>query len=132
MSELRAQLELPESPTERRREAWMRRASAAAKSEGFERIAVVCGAYHTPALANMPPAKQDDELLSWPAESEDRPRGCRGLTSACVPSGYGAGIESPMWYELLWDAAALARRGVDYRVPRSCCERKTCRLRPRT
>ncbi len=84
-----------------------------AKSEGFERIAVVCGAYHTPALAEMPPAKHDDELL-------------RGLpkvktSAAWVPwsyerlsyaSGYGAGIESPVWYELLWDKrAALGRSG---------------------
>ena len=104
MSAVRAQLDVPLSKTEARREAFMRKSIRAAKAEGFERIAVVCGAYHTPALADMPPARQDDELL-------------RGLpkvktSAAWVPwsyerlsyaSGYGAGIESPAWYELLWE-----------------------------
>jgi len=104
MSAVRAQLD-PEPPKrEQRREAFMRKCIRSAKAEGFERIAVVCGAYHTPALADMPPVRHDDELL-------------RGLTkvkteAAWVPwsyerlsfsSGYGAGIESPAWYELLWD-----------------------------
>ena len=104
MCALRAELEFPHSTLEQRREAFMRKCIRAAKTEGFERIAVVCGAYHTPALDEMPPARQDDELL-------------RGLTkiktaAAWVPwsyerlsysSGYGAGIESPAWYDLLWD-----------------------------
>jgi hypothetical protein len=104
MSALRTELKLPESLTERRREAWMRKCIRAARTEGFERIAVVCGAYHTPALAQMPPARQDDETL-------------RGMTkvktaAAWVPwsyerlayaSGYGAGIISPAWYELMWE-----------------------------
>jgi hypothetical protein len=107
MTAVRAQLDLPMPKTEQRREAFMRKSIRAAKSEGFERIAVVCGAYHTPALADMPPAKHDDEIL-------------RGLpkvktSAAWVPwsyerlsyaSGYGAGIESPTWYELLWDKRA--------------------------
>jgi hypothetical protein len=104
MCAVRAQLELPASKLEERREAFMRKSLRAAKAEGFERIAVVCGAYHTPALAQMPPARHDEDIL-------------RGLpkvktSAAWVPwsyerlsyaSGYGAGIESPAWYELLWD-----------------------------
>jgi Family of unknown function (DUF5682) len=104
MSAVRESLPLPELLSERRREAYMRKCIRAAKAEGFARIAVVCGAYHTPALATMPSVRQDDELL-------------RGLpkiktSAAWVPwsyerlsfaSGYGAGIESPSWYELLWD-----------------------------
>jgi hypothetical protein len=107
MSAVRTQLDLPVPKTEQQREAFMRKSIRAAKAEGFERIAVVCGAYHTPALANMPPAKHDDEIL-------------RGLpkvktSAAWVPwsyerlsyaSGYGAGIESPTWYELLWEKRA--------------------------
>jgi Family of unknown function (DUF5682) len=103
MCALRSQLELPQSLTEQRREAYMRKCIRAARGDGFERIAVVCGAYHTPALGEMPAARQDDELL-------------RGLpkvktSAAWVPwsyerlsyaSGYGAGIESPTWYELMW------------------------------
>jgi len=104
MGAIRVQVDSEPSLREQRREAFMRRCIRSAKAEGFERIAVVCGAYHTPALADMPPARQDDELL-------------RGMTkvkteAAWVPwsyerlsysSGYGAGIESPAWYELLWD-----------------------------
>lgn len=107
MSAVRAQLELPPSTTERRREAFMRKSIRAAKAEGFERIAVVCGAYHTPALADMPPARADDELLRGLAKVK--------TSAAWVPwsyerlsyaSGYGAGIESPAWYELLWEKRA--------------------------
>jgi hypothetical protein len=107
MTAVRSELDLPMPKTEQRREAFMRKSIRAAKAEGFERIAVVCGAYHTPALSDMPPAKHDDEIL-------------RGLpkvktSAAWVPwsyerlsyaSGYGAGIESPTWYELLWDKRA--------------------------
>ena len=107
MCAIRSQLELPQSPTEQRREAHMRKCIRAARAEGFERIAVVCGAYHTPALAQMPSARQDDELLrglpkvktsvAWVPWSYER------LSYA---SGYGAGVESPAWYELLWHKAA--------------------------
>jgi hypothetical protein len=104
MSAVRSELKLPEPLTERRREAFMRKSIRAAQAEGFARIAVICGAYHTPSLEEMPPARHDDELL-------------RGLpkvktAAAWVPwtyerlayaSGYGAGIVSPAWYELLWE-----------------------------
>ena len=107
MSAVRAQLDLSSSKTEQRREAFMRKSIRAAKAEGFEKIAVVCGAFHTPALTEMPSAKHDDEILrglpkiktsvAWVPWSYER------LSYA---SGYGAGIESPTWYELLWDKRA--------------------------
>lgn len=89
------------------REASMRQQIRAAQKEGFARIAVVCGAWHAPALTTMPPASQDAALL-------------KGLPKAKVEvtwipwthgrlaraSGYGAGIESPGWYEHLWTAPA--------------------------
>jgi hypothetical protein len=114
---LRAELAPRESLRERRREAHMRRAIRAADAKGYQRIAVVCGAYHTPALAvlpgpgrpaaALPSAKEDDALL----------KGLRPQKSAAawVPwsyerlsyrSGYGAGVESPIWYELLWERRA--------------------------
>jgi len=47
------------------REAAMRRQLRAAMREGYARIAVVCGAYHAPALdpANFPAASADSRLL---------------------------------------------------------------------
>ncbi|MES1263189.1 MAG: DUF5682 family protein, partial [Peristeroidobacter soli] len=46
MSALRAALEEPDPLEEQRREAHMRKCIRAATAEGFDRIAVVCGAWH--------------------------------------------------------------------------------------
>lgn len=97
--------ELPDHTSSRDllREAWMRKMIRAAQKENFERIAVVCGAWHVPALDSMPKQKEDNELLkglpkvkiecTWIPWTYDR------LT---LRSGYGAGIESPGWYHYLW------------------------------
>jgi Family of unknown function (DUF5682) len=88
------------------REAHMRRVLRRTVREGFERVAVVCGAWHVPALRQMPAAAADDRLL-------------RGLpkvkaTLTWVPwtygrlsyaSGYGAGIRSPGWYDHLFSSS---------------------------
>lgn len=92
------------SLTEQRREAAMRQTIRAAQHAGYARIAVVCGAWHAPVLAEMlVSATADRELLkglpkvkvtaTWIPWSYSR------LTTA---SGYGAGITSPRWYEHLW------------------------------
>jgi hypothetical protein len=89
---------------EQRREAWMRNTIRAAEKEGFARIAVVCGAWHVPALAHRPSAKSDADLLkglpkekvvaTWIPWSYGR------LSQA---SGYGAGVASPGWYHHVWE-----------------------------
>ena len=92
-----------EAEIEARREAHMRQSIRAALKEA-ERVAVVCGAWHAPALAELGPAAPDARLL----------RGLRKIKIAAtwVPwtyellareSGYGAGIDSPGWYEQLHD-----------------------------
>ena len=48
---------------EQLREAWMRKTIRQAEKEMFENIAVICGAWHAPALVNMPKQKGDNELL---------------------------------------------------------------------
>ncbi|HEX5835134.1 MAG TPA: DUF5682 family protein, partial [Pyrinomonadaceae bacterium] len=87
------------------REAYMRQSIRAAEREGFERIAVVCGAWHAPVLQTMPPAKADRALLKGLAKVK--------VSATWVPwtmgrltywSGYGAGIESPGYYQHLWSA----------------------------
>ncbi|MCX9155623.1 DUF5682 family protein [Niveibacterium sp. 24ML] len=85
------------------REAHMRKCIRLAQKDGFARIAVVCGAWHVPALAEMPSAKADNELLkalprvkvaaTWVPWSN---------ANLSVHSGYGAGVASPGWYEHLW------------------------------
>jgi hypothetical protein len=90
-------------PLEQKREAHMRQMIRAAEKDGFERIAVVCGAWHAPALAQLPAAKQDAAVLKGLPKVK--------VQAAWVPwthgrlqwvSGYGAGIESPGWYDHLW------------------------------
>ena len=60
---LREELPGHTSPRDLIREAWMRKMIRAAQKENFERIVVVCGAWHVPALDDMPKVKDDNELL---------------------------------------------------------------------
>jgi Family of unknown function (DUF5682) len=92
-------------PRDAVREAYMRKVLRRTVKDGYQRIAVVCGAWHVPALQDLPAAAADDRLL-------------RGLpkvkaTFTWVPwtygrlaytSGYGAGIRSPGWYDHLFYA----------------------------
>ncbi|MDB6154001.1 MAG: hypothetical protein JWL90_2454 [Chthoniobacteraceae bacterium] len=93
----------PTNAAEGRREAWMRQTLREAQKQGHERIAVVCGAWHAPALATMPTAKADAETLrglpKCAVAATWLPWTHRRLTYA---SGYGAGIQSPGYYEHLW------------------------------
>ncbi|TDW98109.1 DUF5682 family protein [Kribbella sp. VKM Ac-2566] len=91
---------------EAQREAYMRTVLRKAIRDGFERIAVVCGAWHVPALElPLPPATHDARIL------KGLPK--RKVACTWVPwthgrlaaaSGYGAGITSPGWYHHLFTA----------------------------
>ncbi|MDR2762380.1 MAG: DUF5682 family protein [Planctomycetaceae bacterium] len=105
------------------RESWMRQCVRKALSEGFRKIAVVCGAWHAPVLNVIsdsesltkltPTEKADDFLL------RKLPKSKLKVSVTWTPwtfsrlayrSGYGAGVVSPGWYEHLWttpDRAAL-------------------------
>ncbi len=105
MSELRAD-KAPKNEEEAQREAHMRQTIRAAQKEGFQRIAVVCGAWHAPVLLAPGPAKADAALLSGLKRIK--------VAATWIPwtnsrlsyrSGYGAGVTSPGWYEHLWTAA---------------------------
>ncbi|MEV7026427.1 DUF5682 family protein [Kitasatospora sp. NPDC093558] len=106
MAALRAE-GLAESRRDLVREAYMRQRIRAARRAGHRRIAVVCGAFHVPALAQLPTVAHDRALL---AELPKKPR----TDITWVPwthrrlaqsTGYGAGIESPGWYHHLYAAA---------------------------
>ena len=97
----------PHDPDEPAREAHMRKSIRAAIKEGYERIAVICGAWHAPVLTAQMlksiPAKADDEILKRLSK--------RKTVATWIPwtydrlsyrSGYGAGVTSPGWYEHLW------------------------------
>jgi hypothetical protein len=105
MAEVRASVPPEADPRELRREAHMRQTIRAARAEGHGRIAVVCGAWHAPALAeeNWPAARDDAALLKGLPKTT--------VSATWVPwthgrlaqeSGYGAGVQSPGWYHHLW------------------------------
>ncbi|MFF1451936.1 DUF5682 family protein [Streptomyces sp. NPDC058274] len=81
------------------REAYMRLQVRAAQREFGDDVAVVCGAWHVPALHEKRPVAADRALLKGlPKVKADMtwvPWTHRRLSRA---SGYGAGIDSPGWY----------------------------------
>ena len=95
--------ELPRPPElrEDRREASCAGRSAPHRPKGFERIAVVCGAWHVPALATMPRPSTTRPCSRACRPGRSRPPGSPGPTAGSTyESGYGAGIESPGWYSI--------------------------------
>ena len=100
MGELRRAAPASSDAFEARREAHMREAMRSALADGFERLGVVCGAWHVPALdigehtstadrstlRAHPRAKVAMSWIPWTHQRLD------------AASGYRAGIESPGWY----------------------------------
>lgn len=87
------------------REAYMRLQVRAAQREFEDDVAVVCGAWHVPALRQRTAVAADRALLKGlPKVKADLtwvPWTHRRLSRA---SGYGAGIDSPGWYGHLFGA----------------------------
>jgi hypothetical protein len=92
-------------PSEERREAYMRQSIRAA-SKTAENVAVICGAWHAPALTDLGPAAPDQRTLKGLPKVK--------VAATWVPwtygllaraSGYGAGVDSPAWYDQLFDEA---------------------------
>ncbi|TDD63341.1 hypothetical protein E1293_43260 [Actinomadura darangshiensis] len=90
---------------EEQREAHMRRTLRRTVKEGHDRVAVVCGAWHVPALRARVPAAHDDRTLRGLPKTK--------IAMTWVPwthgrlagrSGYGAGVRSPGWYHHLFTA----------------------------
>ncbi|MGW7597642.1 DUF5682 family protein [Streptomyces antimycoticus] len=87
------------------REAHMRLRLREARREFGDEVAVVCGAWHVPALGERTTATADRKLLKGlpkvKAEISWVPWTHRRLARH---SGYGAGITSPGWYDHLFHA----------------------------
>lgn len=95
----------PEDPEDLVREAYMRTVLREVRRT-HEDIAVVCGAWHVPALARRIPVKDDSALLKGRRKAK--------VAFTWVPwtygrlaswSGYGAGVRSPGWYHHLFTTA---------------------------
>jgi hypothetical protein len=103
MTALRDTLPQKKDTHEATREAFMRKAIRAAQREMYTEIAVICGAWHVPALLSFPKQKDDDALTknlpkvkvetTWIPWTNDR---------LSFESGYGAGVASPGWYDHAW------------------------------
>ncbi|MBW4520612.1 MAG: hypothetical protein KME16_13025 [Scytolyngbya sp. HA4215-MV1] len=114
MTVLRSEIEpglVNPDPLEAQREAFMRKTIRTVEKQGFQKIAVVCGAWHAPALVQRPPAKDDEALLKGLPKLK--------VETTWVPwtygrlsmsSGYGAGVESPGWYQHLWQHGARSQK----------------------
>ncbi|GER91974.1 hypothetical protein KDW_61360 [Dictyobacter vulcani] len=94
-----------EAQREQLREAYMRQTIRTAQQEGFQRIAVICGAWHAPVLVEPGPARADSELLKGLPQLK--------VSTTWIPwtysrlssrSGYGAGMTAPGWYAHLWNS----------------------------
>ncbi len=107
MDVLREHVPMPSAERDDLREAYMRKQIREAEKEGFTNCAIICGAWHGPALINY----NDKKIAA--ADAKD----LKGLPSTKVSctwipwtntrlgmfTGYGAGIVSPGWYEHLWN-----------------------------
>lgn len=102
-------------PRDLLREAHMRQVLRSVKKELFQKVAIICGAYHSPVLTEEAISKvavKDDAALlkglpktktaaTWIPWSHSR---------LSYRSGYGAGVRSPGWYQTIWqhrDAAPM-------------------------
>ncbi|MEU6156889.1 DUF5682 family protein [Streptomyces sp. NPDC047130] len=87
------------------REAYMRLQLRAARKEFGDHVAVVCGAWHVPALRERSTVTADRALLKGLPKVKTEmtwvPWTHRRLSRF---SGYGAGIDSPGWYGHLFSA----------------------------
>ena len=97
--------ESPEDPDDLVREAYMRTVLREVR-KSYEDIAVVCGAWHVPALTRKVALKDDTALLKGRKKAK--------VDFTWVPwtygrlaswSGYGAGVSSPGWYHHLFSSA---------------------------
>lgn len=106
----------PTPPREAVREAYMRQTLRSALKDGYQRVAVVCGAWHVPALTRDERSPEEPGVQSaWPSAKDDAAL-LKGLPKTQVAitwvpwthgrlaswSGYGAGVTSPGWYHHLF------------------------------
>ncbi|MEL6866258.1 MAG: DUF5682 family protein [Bacteroidota bacterium] len=106
MTALREESQKAIDPREQLREAYMRKCIRQAIKEGYQNIAVVCGAWHAPVLHQHMnfKASADNKLLrglkkiktqtTWVPWTYER---------LSISSGYGAGVVSPAYYHLLFE-----------------------------
>jgi len=88
------------------REAYMRTQIRAAVQDGHKRIAIVCGAWHVPALYDHTRFKIGADNKLWKSIKSSKTKAAWvpwSYQRIALHSGYGAGVVSPFWYEALFE-----------------------------
>ena len=98
----------PPDAYEAAREAHMRLEIAKERKASEGAVAVVCGAWHVPALTAKHTAKDDRALLKGAPKRKDLGHlGAVGpRPGSAFESGYGAGVAAPGWCSHIWDTDA--------------------------
>ena len=113
-AEAEQQLPAREQAREAQREAHMRLRIRDALRETEGPVAVICGAWHAPALLSSVPVSDDREKLKgFPRVRTSATWVPWTDTRLAAASGYGAGIVSPGWYRHLW--RSRSSQGLDPR-----------------
>jgi hypothetical protein len=88
------------------REAYMRRSIREVLSQGHkpEKVLVVCGAFHAPALTEGLPVLSDGEVKELPSVECSLTLMPYSYFRLSSQSGYGAGNHAPEYYQRLFDA----------------------------
>ncbi|MEK7434777.1 MAG: DUF5682 family protein [Cyanobacteriota bacterium] len=93
------------SDRENLREAYMRQSIRKAIKDGYKNIAVICGAWHVSALKIKNYEEKNDQSILSSLKKEKTQATWIPWTYERLSyrSGYGAGLQSPNWYEHLWN-----------------------------
>lgn len=101
----------PISAREAAREAHMRIEIANAAKESDGPVAVVCGAWHVPALAERRSLGADRDRLKGRPKAKTKATWAPWTSPRLArASGYGAGVVAPGWCEHLWNTRHAADR----------------------
>lgn len=87
------------------REAWMRKQIRKAVKDGYEKIAVVCGAWHVPRLQAYQSIKEKEDNSILKGRNKEPCTACLipwSYEQMTPDQGYASGVQSPFWYESLF------------------------------
>lgn len=104
MRTLREATESVETPETLLREAHMRKILRKA-AKNYTKIAVVCGAWHVPAIEDWEKIKASADQNALKAQPKLKLKTCWipwSYERLATKSGYSAGVVSPAWYEMIF------------------------------
>ncbi|NJB86197.1 hypothetical protein GGR26_001965 [Lewinella marina] len=111
VTELRQTFPEASNDENEQREAYMRNEIRKALRESHERVAIVVGAWHGPAVADTPERKASTDkaiLRGLPKVKVSQAWVPWSFPRLARSGGYGAGVTSPAWYATLFDFPAQA------------------------